>query len=416
MRPVSRPTRSRGLPSTISFVARSREPIWLALVGGFAGVGGVLLGVSAAFGAVTSGYSMWTSVPAIVAYAMFGLAVACLASAVYEVPIPLPGRRSSAGPSTRSGSSSADPSAPVMTWEHGVEQVGHFVGRAEELARLDRWAADPKIHLIGVSAWGGAGKTALVAHWIEQGGPASRPEVQGVFGWTFNTDPSTENWSAALFEWAEREFGLAASTAHSAASILDLLRSVPLLLVLDGLEIIQQGPVGVAVPGNPGNERYGRLLDGLLRDVLSGACQLDHCSLVVLTSRFPFADLEMFDGDAAQMMEVPAFTPAEGSRLLSAAGGHWLAEDERQKLVAAVEGHALAVSVLAAALTAHPPASDLATLRGELAEVVQNDRRLGHVLQFYSGRLTDQDRYLVAAVSLFGRPVPPERRPCRVEA
>ncbi len=120
MRSISRQARSGGLPSTISFVARSREPIWLALAGGLGGVGGVLLGISAAFGAVTRGYSTWTSVTASVAYTMFGLAVVCLASAAYEVPIRLPGRRSSAGPSTGSGPSSADPSAPVMTWEHDV--------------------------------------------------------------------------------------------------------------------------------------------------------------------------------------------------------------------------------------------------------------------------------------------------------
>ena len=117
-----------------------------------------------------------------------------------------------------------------------------------------------------------------------------------------------------------------------------MLRVVPVLLVLDGLEVVQEGPAG---------DGFGRLLDGLLREVLAGACQLPHSGLVMLTSRFPFADLEAFDGGAARMLEVPPFTPAEGAALLAATGGGWLPEPERRDLVAAVDGHALAVGVLA---------------------------------------------------------------------
>jgi len=96
---------------------------------------------------------------------------------------------------------------------------------------------------------------------------------------------------------------------------------------------------------------------------VAGACQQEHGGLVVLSSRFPFADLEGFDGGSARMLEVPPFTAAEGSALLAAAGGGWLAEDERRALVAAVDGHALATGVLAGLLAARPPALDLAALR-----------------------------------------------------
>ena len=76
---------------------------------------------------------------------------------------------------------------------------------------------------------------------------------------------------------------------------------------------------------------------------------------MVLTSRFPFADLEGFDGGSARMLEVPPFTPAEGAALLAAGGGGWLAEEERRELVRAVDGHALAAGVLAGLLADHPP-------------------------------------------------------------
>jgi tetratricopeptide (TPR) repeat protein len=284
------------------------------------------------------------------------------------------------------------------TWAPEAEPVPHFTGRAEELARLDRWAADPQVALIGVTAWGGAGKTALVTHWVRQAdGAARRPGIRGVFGWSFYADPSAEHWAKGLLEWARRDLDIAViGDGRPAAAVLALLRAAPLLLVLDGLEVVQEGPAG---------GEFGRLLDGTLREVLSGACRLHHGSLVLLTSRFPFADLETFDGSSARMLEVPAFTPAEGAALLAATGGGWLPERERRDLVAAVDGHALAITVLAGLLAAHLPATDLTALRGELATAARTDTRVGKVLGFYADRLAEPDRYLLAAVSLFSRPV-----------
>ena len=182
-----------------------------------------------------------------------------------------------------------------------------------------------------------------------------------------------------------------------AEAVLAVLRAVPVVVVLDGLEVVQEGPAGGG---------FGRLLDGTLREVLAGACQQPHGGLILLTSRFPFADLEGFDGTTARMLEVPPFTPAEGSALLAAAGGGWLPDRERQDLVRAVDGHALATGVLAGLLAEHPPAADLAALHAELDEAARTDARVGKVLGFYAARLAEADRYLLAAVSLFARPVP----------
>jgi tetratricopeptide (TPR) repeat protein len=288
------------------------------------------------------------------------------------------------------------PSRVPVRWVHGADQVEHFTGRTEELARLDRWAADPQVSLVGVSAWGGAGKTALVTHWVLQ---TQHPGLRGVFGWSFYADPSAEHWAEGLLEWARRQFGITVAASRPAAAILGLVRTVPLLLVLDGLERVQEGPAG---------DGFGRLLDGTVREVLAGACQIPHSGLVVLTSRFPFADLETFDGGTARMLDVPPFTPAEGSALLATVGGSWLPDAERQDLVQTVDGHALATGVLAALLADHPPTADLQALRAELDGAARTDGRVGRMLQFYAGRLSEPDRYLLAAVSLFARPVPPD--------
>src|SRR4029079_6812315 len=42
----------------------------------------------------------------------------------------------------------------------------HFVGRDAELARLEAAWEDPKVHVLTFVAFGGVGKSTLVANWL----------------------------------------------------------------------------------------------------------------------------------------------------------------------------------------------------------------------------------------------------------
>jgi hypothetical protein len=284
-----------------------------------------------------------------------------------------------------------------VAWEPRPEGAQHFTGRTEELTRLNGWAADPDVALIAATGWGGAGKTALVTHWLLQADWASRrTDIRGVFCWSFYAYPDAKHWAMTLLRWAERECGISITRDELAEAVLALLEAVPLLLMLDGLEVLQED----AASGT-----FGRLLDGILREVLTKACQVPSRGLIVLTSRFPFADLEAFDGGSARTLDVPAFTPAEGSALLAEAGGGWLAEEMRQSLVSAMDGHALAVGVLAAALAVRSSRREVSKLRSSLNCAANTSARVGLVLDFYARQLSEPDRYLLAAISLFARPV-----------
>jgi tetratricopeptide (TPR) repeat protein len=284
-----------------------------------------------------------------------------------------------------------------LTWVPERTDSEFFTGRAEELSILDRWADDPQVSVIGVTAIGGSGKTALVSRWIADQGPAVRRRAQGIFGWSFLADPSVEHWAAALREWAGREFGEPVVMGqHPADAVLELLYRVPAVLVLDGLEVVQN-PVR---PGAP-----DRLLSGALREVLTSACQRKHTGLIILTSRFPFPDLEPFEGSRARMMELTPLTTADGAALLAARGGSWLDLPERVELTELTGRHALTLEVLAGMLESHPSPNDLRELRSRLADPVADSRRVGRVLEFRAQRLSAKERFLLATISLFARPV-----------
>lgn len=105
------------------------------------------------------------------------------------------------------------------------------------------------------------------------------------------------------------------------------------------------------------------------------------------------------------MLEVPAFTPAEGAVLLAALGAGWVDEQTRRGLAGDVDGHALALSALAGALADRSRAVDVVGLRADLVAAGRTDARVAKVLGFYADRLPERDRWLVAAVSLFAHPV-----------
>ena len=336
-----------------------------------------------------------------------------------------------------------------IAWIHGGEAIPSFVGREEELARLHRWAGDGEVRLIGVTAWGGAGKTALVTEWLTNAdGIGARKAARGLFAWSFYEVNSAEGWARALLRWARETFdwqrgsaepGIEASEARGQATpaagvygpetrqqwaerlaamtdlpasaetgqaevargevsdrVRALLEDVPLILVLDGLEVLQAGPA---------SSGFGGLLDGPLRAILVSLCRAKHQGLVVLTSRFPFSDLERFDGGAARFLEVPPFTPSEGAVLLEERGGEWLSEADRMDLTRSVHGHALAVDVVAGLLRPRTSDSDVDALRSQLERLAHTDARVSRVLAFYAERLSAEDRFLVGLVSLYQRPV-----------
>ena len=283
------------------------------------------------------------------------------------------------------------PARPVERWMHETTEDERYTEPAGVLERLDRWAADPRARVIAVTGIGGLGKTALVGHWLKGRG-VGRP-VRGLFGWSFNANRSVPECLRGLSEFAGRP----------GADAVAALRGVPLVVVLDALEVLQEPP-GDPAAGGAWLE-HGQFLDDDLRTFLDAACRLDHGGLVVLTSRFPFADLTGELGGAVRLLELERLTPGEGARLLARldVGG---SDAEREAISGRLEGHPLALRVFAAALLRQAKSDPSRLLEvpfaaGHLRADDPLEAKVRELLGFYERQLPPAWRGLLGVVALF---------------
>ena len=296
---------------------------------------------------------------------------------------------------------------PAFTerWIHETTNDDKFVGREDEIARLDRWVRDAAVRAVGISAVGGTGKTALVGHWLKKTpGWRSRPFV-GLFGWSFYQNRETSSFLRELLLWAHERQGTPKpdEKTNLVDAALAVSRTHPLVIVLDGLEVLQEGPE---------QARYGAFLDGELREFLSALCQREHSSLAVLTSRFVFADLERFVGTVFHQLELHGLASDQGAALLDELGVGGPAS-EREYISDSLDGHPLGLRVFADALPdeGHDwPRRflDYAFRPGQLQEGAPLKDKLRRLLAFYEKKLPPVQARLLSVVALFRTPVADE--------
>ena len=163
-----------------------------------------------------------------------------------------------------------------------------LVGRDAELTLLDDAWSDPDIRVITFVAIGGAGKTTLVDHWLQHLEKDRWRGADAVFTWSFYSQGAGDDRQAtgdAFIDGALRFFGdpdpKAGSARDRGLRLAELIRAKRTLLVLDGMEPIQEPP---------SSGKAGRIKDpavaALVRELASA-----QPGLVVITTREPVADL-----------------------------------------------------------------------------------------------------------------------------
>ncbi|HSS49616.1 MAG TPA: TIR domain-containing protein [Thermoanaerobaculia bacterium] len=276
-----------------------------------------------------------------------------------------------------------------------------FVGRDAELARLDAAWEDPSIHVLTLVAFGGVGKSALVARWMDRmAADGWRGAARGL-DWSFYSQGSKDqNTSAEPFiDYALRFFGdpnpKAGSLYDRGARLAHLIRKERSLLVLDGVEPLQYPP------GRP--EIEGRLKDPGLTALLKGLAA-GNPGLCVVTTRERIADLAGSPNTAPQI-PLEVLEPDAAVTLLRQLG----VDGRESELAAAAKEfqyHALTLTLLGNFL--HRAHGGDVRKRGEIDLHRADEKQGGHafrVIDAYAHWLGEgPELAILRLLGLFDRP------------
>ena len=216
----------------------------------------------------------------------------------------------------------------------------HFVGRQAELARLDQAWEDPGTHVLTLVAFGGVGKSALVAHWLDRMAADGWRGAARVLDWSFYSQGTEDRVTSAdsFLDHAFRFLGDSESQTGSphdrGVRLAQLLRKERTLLLLDGVEPLQYPPGPLAA----------RLKDPGLAALLKNLAA-DNPGLCLVTTRERIADLANFQRTAPQI-SLEVLDPGSAVELLRKLGVDGR-EKELQAVVEEFGRHALTLTLLA---------------------------------------------------------------------
>jgi tetratricopeptide (TPR) repeat protein len=220
-----------------------------------------------------------------------------------------------------------------------------LIGREQELDGLDKAWADEQTRIVIIRAWGGVGKTALVAAWLAEMAAHGWRGAERVFDWTFylqGARPEAEESKGASADMflakALKFFGdpdpQLGSAEDRGARLAQLVSKTKSLLVLDGLEPLQHPPGPMA----------GKIKDPGVTALLMGLVANNN-GLCIVTTREKVDDLKTYYGKTASDWELSHLNEEAGADLLRTLGVIGT-ETERREASREVKGHALTLQLM----------------------------------------------------------------------
>ncbi len=283
-----------------------------------------------------------------------------------------------------------DAPAPLAEW----------VGRAAFLRQLAADWAEPGRRLVGLVGFGGEGKSSLARRWLQNALEGAAPPA-AVFWWGFYERHSVDELAEELLRFV----GIAVdprtpiSTSLRLQTAAVLLRATRSVLVLDGIEVLQHSA----------GDDYGLLESADLRSFLELLAAPGHQCFTLITSRAPLLDLLAYPGYAQR--DVERLEPADGRALLRRLGVGG-ADQAIDAAVAAWDGHALTLSLLAAYLVERH-GGQIARLADLPSPADDEPRyeRVHRVLRRYDEGLGQAEQCFLRLFSAFRTPVSAEAFP-----
>jgi len=283
---------------------------------------------------------------------------------------------------------------------------GELFGRKDELALLDEALLDADTHVVQFVASGGTGKTKLLRHWLDD----NHDKIEALIAWSFYSQGSSEDKQISATPFfiqalkslrAGKDISDFNTEEEKGEYIADLLRERRCLLVLDGLEPLQQ----------VGRGMRGELKDRAIRKMLR--CLMgDHSSLCIITTRLPVHELK--GRRRVVQHDLQNLAPEDGVALLRSFTEPYPVHGRDVDMLAAVEEygrHALALHLLGNALATYLDGDvrkrdTLGELIGDYDDV---ERHAFKVMQAYEQWLEGTvELKLLYLLGLFDHPVEQE--------
>ena len=280
-----------------------------------------------------------------------------------------------------------------------LQPAPHFAGRVQLLNELTTWMTTPdaKDRVVAIVAVGGTGKTALAEKLLTELPSTSH---YGVLVWSFYENPQTEAFLRDACNYFMGE------TPKETGGLLERLQhrfrndALPHLLILDGLELVQ----ATGASGRPRGELEDPLMRRLLRWLVGGSGTRVKA---LITSRFPLPDLAAWEGRGFRSinlmdLELPAARAVLRRRSVKGS------DAELDSLSNSVHCHALTIDVLGSYLGTYnngDPSKAPSFDAEFLSDTDSKSAKLQRILTGYAGKMSPQERDLLARLSVFPRGV-----------
>jgi len=202
----------------------------------------------------------------------------------------------------------------------------NLFGREKELEMLDEAWVDQNTNIVSIVAWGGVGKTALVNTWLNQMRDDNFGGAELIYGWSFYSQGASEGkqvsadvFIASALDWFGDPEPDKGSLWDKGERLAELIKKQKTLLVLDGLEPLQ----------NPPGEGGGRIKDPGLQSLLRELAYYNP-GLCVITTRIEVDDIKDFIGNSVKNIPLEHLSPDAGKELLEHLGVKGTSEELKQ--------------------------------------------------------------------------------------
>jgi len=274
--------------------------------------------------------------------------------------------------------------------------AGQFFGRNAELQLLnDAWAGNGT-RIIQFIAPEGTGKTKLVHHWLNQ-----TDTTDLLIAWSFYSQVSSENTEISTTPFFSHAFALLDaeqttfdSEADKGKYLAKLLQQSHIILVLDGLELLQHDT----------KDMRGELKNPAIRQLLKSLTG-NNTGLCIITTQIALP--EYYENQSVISKKLQNLEPDDGIKLLQSIDINGK-KTELKKTVKEYGGHALTLHLLGNVL--HTYFDGDVSKRNAISDMVDEDNAseqlVINVIQAYSHLLSDSPEHkLLQLLGLFSHPI-----------